>query len=190
MKEIVTNPVAAGKEAQSGAEHTWPKVGRAYLRLRRVRKFLAVALVLVAAAVLLVWLKFAPLAVATHPVSRQAIVAEVMGTGILDARTKVTISPKIQGRLAVVLVDQNDIVAAGQLLARLDDGEWKQQVEIASATLAATRATAERVRTDEARAEAVEKQARLDYQRAVDLRTSNIAAQSELDKALENLNVA
>ena len=40
-----------------------------------------------------------------------------------------------------MFVDQGDIVKAGQLLARLDDAETKQQVAIAEATLAAARAT-------------------------------------------------
>jgi multidrug efflux pump subunit AcrA (membrane-fusion protein) len=60
---------------------------------------------------------------------------EVMGTGTLEARVKTTVSARIQERLAEVLVDQGDKVKAGQLLARLDDAEIKQQVAIAEATL-------------------------------------------------------
>ena len=94
---------------------------------------------------------------------------EVMGTGTLEARVKTTISPRIQERLAEVLVDQGDIVKSGQLIARLDDAETKQQVAIAEATLAAARATVERVRSDEARAQAVLKQTQLDYRRSTEL---------------------
>ena len=92
-----------------------------------------------------------------------------MGTGTLEARVKTTISPRIQERLAEVLVDQGDIVKSGQLLARLDDAETKQQVAIAEATLAAARATVERVRSDEARAQAVLKQTQLDHRRSTEL---------------------
>ena len=88
-----------------------------------------------------------------------------MGTGTLEARIKTTLSPRIQERLAEVLVDQNDTVKAGQLLAQLDDGELKQQVEMTEAALAAAKATAERVRVDETRAKAVEQQARLAHKR-------------------------
>jgi HlyD family secretion protein len=119
-----------------------------------------------------------------------AVRGEVMGTGTLEARVKTTISPRIQERLAEVLVDQNDVVKTGQLLARLDDGELKMQVEVAEATRVAARASLERVKTDEARAVAVAKQARLDHQRVSDLVATKIASQQDFDKAIETLQVA
>ena len=135
-------------------------------------------------------MKFAPLPVLAHQVATGPVVAEVMGTGTLEARVKTTISPRIQERLAQVLVDQDDRVAAGQVLARLDDGELKQQVAVAMAALAGAQATVERVKTDEARALAVLKQAQLDHKRSSDLLTNQISSQSDFDKAVERLNVA
>lgn len=135
-------------------------------------------------------MKFAPMPVMTHQIATGPVVAEVMGTGTLEARVKTTISPRIQERLAEVLVDQNDAVKAGQVLARLDDGELKQQVAVATAALAAAQATVERVKTDEGRALAVVKQARLDHNRSSDLLTNQISSQSDFDKAVEQLNVA
>ena len=113
-----------------------------------------------------------------------------MGTGTLEARVKTTISPRIQERLAEVLVDQGDFVKSGQLLARLDDAETRQQVAIAEATLAAARATVERVRADEARAQAVVKQAQQTHLRSTELLAGKIAAQADFDKAAEALDVA
>ncbi|MGB8466003.1 MAG: hypothetical protein WCE49_13715, partial [Terrimicrobiaceae bacterium] len=55
-------------------------------------------------------LKFASTQVVAHTVARGEIVAEVMGTGTLEARVKTTISARIQERLAEVLVDQGDTV--------------------------------------------------------------------------------
>jgi RND family efflux transporter MFP subunit len=135
-------------------------------------------------------LKFAPVPVMAHRVEFGPIVAEVMGTGTLEARVQTTISPRIQERLAEVLVDQNDSVKAGQVLARLDDGELKQQVGVAEAALASAQATSERVRVDEMRAQAVEHQARLDHQRTSRLLTNQISSQADLDKAVEQLKVA
>jgi HlyD family secretion protein len=146
--------------------------------------------VLAAAAVLVVRLKFAPVPVAAHEIQPAAIAAEVMGTGTLEARVKTTISPRLQERLAEMFVDQNTLVTAGQLLARLDDGELKLQVEVAASALAAARATVERVRLDEARAQAVEKLARLDHQRASDLLITKVSSQAEFDKAVEQWHVA
>jgi HlyD family secretion protein len=134
--------------------------------------------------------KFAPVAVRTHEVHSGPIVAEVMGTGTLEARVRTTLSPRLQERLAEVLVDQGDTVKAGQLLARLDDGELRRQVEVSAAAIGSTQATAQRVQVDETRAEAVEQQARQNYERVVDLVSQEVSPQSELDKALELLRVA
>jgi HlyD family secretion protein len=134
--------------------------------------------------------KLAPIPVQIHTVSRSTLVAEVLGTGTLEARISTVISPRIQERLADVLVDQNDPVKAGQVLARLDDRELTVQVEVAEAVERAARASLDRVRTDEARALAVEQQARLNHQRVADLVTTKVASQDALDKALEALQVA
>jgi len=133
---------------------------------------------------------FSTVRVQLHEIQPGPLAAEVMGTGTLEARVKTIISPRIQERLAEVLVDQGDGVRAGELLARLDDGELMQQVEVATATVAAARASLERVKTDEARALAVEKQARREHQRASDLLATKVTSQADFDKATEQLNVA
>ena len=125
-----------------------------------------------------------------HTVATGEVRGEVMGTGTLEARVKTVISPRIQERLAEVLADQGDAVKSGQLLARLDEAETKQQVAIADATLAAAHATVERVRADEARAQAVLKQAQLDHRRSTELLAGKIAAQADFDKSAEALQVA
>jgi HlyD family secretion protein len=133
---------------------------------------------------------FSTVHVQLHEVQPGPLAAEVMGTGTLEARVKTIISPRLQERLAEVLVDQGDVVRVGELLARLDDGELVQQVEVATATVAAARASLERVKTDEARALAVEKQARREHQRASDLLATKVTSQADFDKTMEQLNVA
>ena len=155
-----------------------------------VRKLLPWLVVAAVVAFAVYRLKFSPMPVTAYTVCMGEVRGEVMGTGTLEARVKTTISPRIQERLAEVLVDQNDVVKTGQLLARLDDGELKMQVEVAEATRVAARASLERVKTDEARAEAVAKQARLDHQRVSDLVATKIASQQDFDKAIETLQVA
>ncbi|WP_432745368.1 efflux RND transporter periplasmic adaptor subunit [Methylobacter sp. G7] len=136
------------------------------------------------------WLKFKPVPVIAHTVANGDLYGEVMGTGTLEARVKTTISPRIQERLAEVFFDQGDTVKTGQLLARLDDAELKQQVAVAQATLAAASTTVTRVRTDEARARAVLQQARLQHKRLAELVSGKAASQEELDKATETLHIA
>lgn len=154
------------------------------------RKMLKALAALAVAGVLLYKLKFAPLAVSSHRISQGNVVSECLGTGTLEARVKTTISPRIQERLSEVLVDQGDSVRANQLLARLDDGELRRQVEVAEASWASAKATAQRVRVDETRAQAVHDQARLDHARTTDLLATKISSQADMDKAIERLRLA
>lgn len=91
------------------------------------------------------WLKFSPVPVIEHRVESGEIVAEVMGTGTLEARVKSTISPEIAGRIESLLVDQGDKVKAGQTLFTLDDSDLAQQVEIAQANIASAQAAITRL---------------------------------------------
>lgn len=152
---------------------------------------LLLGLPVVAAALLVGWrLKFRAQPVLAHSVVRGEVRGEVMGTGTLEARVRTTISPRIQERLAEVLVDQGDTVQAGQLLGRLDDAELRQQVAGTEAALAAARATVERVRADEARAQAVLQQAQQEHRRSTELLAGKVASPADFDKTAENLRVA
>lgn len=128
--------------------------------------------------------------VAAHTVARGDVTGEVAGTGTLEARVTTTVSARIQERLAEVLVDQGDKVAKGQLLARLDDAELKQQVGMAEAALAAAKQTALRVQADLARSEAVLDQAKLEHGRLIGLLESRAVSRADIDKTAEALRVA
>ena len=84
------------------ANQTFSTIGRWLWRLLRV----VAAIAVIGGAIY--WVRFRPVAVESHEVSRGLIVAEVMGTGTLEARVKATVSPKISGRINRVLVDQGD----------------------------------------------------------------------------------
>ena len=136
------------------------------------------------------WLKFAPVAVTEHSVQRGPLVAEVMGTGTLEARVQATIGPNISDRIEQILVDQGDAVSKGQLLVQLDDDELQHQVAIAQAGLEAEVAAIERIKTDKQRAVAVFDQAQASYNRTRSLIQKKAISQDELDKATEALAVA
>lgn len=135
-------------------------------------------------------LKVKPAEVIMPNVTQSDVTNEVMGTGTLEARVKTQVSARIQERLAEVLVDQGDAVKKGQLLAKLDDAELRQQVAIAQASFAAAKQTAQRVEADLARSEAVLAQARLDEKRLKGLLASSAVSQTDADKAAEALKVA
>lgn len=160
---------------------------RTNARLLRAVKIL-VPLGIAATAVGYVLLK--PVSVELHEVTRGSVRVEVMGTGTLEAHFAAIISPKIQGRLKQVLVDQNDRVSAGQLLATLDDGELHQQVEISRAALASARATVARIRSDQARAEAVSRLSELEHRRSSELLSTRAVSQADHDRSVQGLRVA
>ena len=143
------------------------------------------AVVLLVIAGIVYWIKFAPVAVTSHTVERGTIVVEVMGTGTLEARVETTISPKISGRVVEVLVDQGSRVAAGDVLARLDDDELNQQVAIAQANVDAASAAIIRLTTDKTRAAAVYAQASKSHDRVQSLIKSNAVSRDDSDKAVE-----
>jgi HlyD family secretion protein len=150
-------------------------------------RFLVAAVV---AVVLFYHLKMAPVTVSALTAKRGSVEAEVLGAGTLIAHTRATISPKIQGRLVALTVDQNDTVAKDQLLARLDDSDLREQQAIARANLEAARAAHQRAQADQERAEAVKVQAKLEYDRQSQLQAKQIVSESTLDQSRENLHVA
>ena len=136
------------------------------------------------------WLRFSPVAVAAVKVVEGPIVAEVMGTGTLEAKQKAIISPKISGRLHDVRVDQGGTVQAGDILFQLDDTELKQQVEMANVGVAAARAGLNRFEADQNQAQAVLTQAEQNHERVAMLAKSNAASATDMDKAREQMDVA
>jgi HlyD family secretion protein len=136
------------------------------------------------------WVRFAPVPVSRDGVARGSIIAEVMGTGTLEARVKATISPKISGRIGNVLVDQGDRVRADKLLVRLDDAEWRQQVALAAANRDTAQAAIHRLETDQRQARAILEQAGKTYSRAQSLFASRAGSREAVDRATEALAVA
>lgn len=153
----------------------------------KILKFVLLGLVVGGA---VYWTKFTPVSVQKVDVSSGTLIAEVMGTGTLEARIKSTVSPKISGRIEAVLVDQGDRVTTGQLLIQLDDLELQQQVAIAQANIESAVAAIERLKSEKTRATAVFEQAQRSHTRIQDLVKQNVATQDEADTATEALEVA
>jgi HlyD family secretion protein len=96
----------------------------------------------------------------TAPVERGDLAVTVTATGTLSALDTVEVSSEVSGRVGAVLVDYNDRVKEGQVLAVLNPEqaqaraqEAAAQVEAASAGLVRARATAEEARRKLARAQ-------------------------------------
>jgi HlyD family secretion protein len=149
-----------------------------------------ISLVLLIALVVVYRLYFAPVAVEHFAVKTGPITEEVMGTGTLEPRVQATISAKISGRVSRVLVDQGDRVTKGQVLAILDDGDLRQQVEIAKADEAATKAGVDRAAADVVSAEATALHSRSVFARIATLAKQEAVSRQDLDDATQQHDVA
>jgi len=117
-----------------------------------------------------------PVAVELMPVNKGSIRDVGRFTGSLIPKSQFIIAPKISGRLEKLLVNIGDDVRQGQLIAVLDDDEYRQQVIQAEANLLVARANLEETKSslDTVRRE---------YERMHELHTRGISSDSELDAA-------
>lgn len=147
--------------------------------------------VFLAVAGLVIYLRyFSPVMVESQRVDQGGVVAEVFGTGTLEARVKASIGPKISGKISQVLVDQGDSVKAGDLLFQLEDKDFNEQVAISKANLEAARAAVDRLMADKRRAVAVFEQGQKSQARYIKLLERKAISQEDVDKANEALAVA
>ena len=110
------------------------------------------------------------------PVSRGDINATVSATGTLNAVTTVSVGTQVSGQISDLLVDYNDHVKKGQLLARIDPTLAQQAVSDAQANL------------EKAQAEAV--QASRDYARNRELMNDGLVARSAEEQTQSSAAVA
>jgi RND family efflux transporter MFP subunit len=120
-----------------------------------------------------------PVAVQTAPVSRASITQVGQYTGSLLAASEFILAPKIAGRIENIAVRIGDPVTGSDLIAVLDDAEYRQQVARAAAERDVARATVQERRT-------TLENTRREYERTRVLRQKQIASQSELDAAEAN----
>ena len=97
-------------------------------------------------------------------------------TGTLHPLSEFILAPKIAGRLEKILVNIGDTVKGGQLVAVLDDDEYRQQVLQAKAELEVAKANLQEKKS-------TIENAKREYERTVALRRKKIASESQLDAA-------
>ena len=117
-------------------------------------------------------------------------------TGYVVAHHKIAVGAKVMGRVAWIGVEKGDAVREGQVLVRLEDTEFRAQVNQARANLAAAQARLDQLRTgsrpqeklrDKAavlQAEARLKTAEADYERTERLFRAGVSSKAELDRAV------
>jgi HlyD family secretion protein len=123
-------------------------------------------------------------------------------SGYVVAHHKIAVGAKVMGRVSWIGVEKGDLVQEGQVLVRLEDSEFRAQVNQAEANLAAAQARLDRLRTgsrpeeklkDKAavlQAEANLKNAEAEFQRTESLYRSGVSSKAEYDRALANRDSA
>lgn len=132
-----------------------------------------------------------PLGEAPAAAAAPAPAAVAAGPGLVEPLSEeVRVSAQISGRLERVLVDEGDRVTAGQLLAVIDNGDYKARVASAEAELAEREAARQRVvngarqqERDAAAATLAEARAVLDNARADRARRDNLLRERVVSRA-------
>lgn len=78
---------------------------------------------------------FAPSKVQIVSLQKRDLTSQAYGNGTVEAKVVVGVSSKITGRIVELLADQGDRVKRGQLLARLEDDDVRQQQQQSEAVL-------------------------------------------------------
>ena len=163
--------------------------------------FLGVAVLLALAALGYVFLFAGTKTISVAPVRTETGAAAsgesvLSASGYVVAHHKIAVGAKVMGRVAWIGVEKGDKVQEGQVLVRLEDSEFRAQVNQAQANLAAARARLDQLRTgsrpeeklkDRAavlQAEANLKNAAAEYQRTEALYRSGVSSKAEFDRAL------
>lgn len=123
-------------------------------------------------------------------------------SGYVVAHHKIDVGAKVMGRVAWIGVEKGDKVQQGQLLVRLEDQEFRAQVNQAQANQAAAQARLDQLRTgsrpqeklkDKAgvlQAEANLRNAEAEYERSAKLYQAGVISKSDLDRALAQRDTA
>ena len=141
---------------------------------------IAIAVLAAAAAAWYVWGKDrkgeAESGYRTAAVERGDIRVAISATGTLSAISTVVVGSQISGQVTDVLVDFNDRVTRGQVLARIDPSTYEAQIAQGSAQIASAQAQLRQAQATLANASA-------DFNRKAELGRQKLVSQADVDLA-------
>ena len=158
------------------------------LRFRRPRRGVLIGAGLVLLAALAIWFLFLRGGAEAEPyrteaVRRGEITRSVSASGTLEALVTVEVGSQISGQVTQVMVDYNDRVRRGQVMAVLDPQNQRSAVEQSQAQIASAQAGVAQAQAQVALAQA-------EYDRQKFLFDRGIIAQAALDTASASLRTA
>lgn len=119
----------------------------------------------------------------TEAVTRGAFVETVTATGTVEPSNTVEVGSQISGQIESVMVDYNDTVKVGDVLARIDTKELEARIAQTEAALLSAKANL-------MEAEANARDAKLKRERSAKLAAQGHVSQQDLDTADANLSRA
>ena len=124
------------------------------------------------------------------PATRQEVVDYITVVGNLVASTTVDVVPRVAGRLESVPIKLGDRVSRGQVIAKIEDREIKEQINQAQATLDVNKANAtQRENEVQVQQNALDR-ARNSYERGLTSKQLLEDAESRFNNAVSQVNVA
>ena len=124
----------------------------------------------------------APAPSAALPSSQSHQAGALIASGYVVARTKATVAAEITGKVKDLLVDEGQIVEAGQALARLDSVLAEEDLALSKSRASASEAAVAAIAADLADAERV-------FNRTRDLAQKGFATEADLTKAQSHVEV-
>jgi HlyD family secretion protein len=130
----------------------------------------------------------------TAPVAKGEILSQVSSTGTLNPIDEVVVGSQVSGTLDTVLVDYNDFVKAGQVLARIDPRNYQAALQQAEANLTSAQVSLAQAERDDRNGEELAKAGLISGDQQIQNRTTYelagakvVQAQASYDQAVTNL---
>jgi RND family efflux transporter MFP subunit len=131
-----------------------------------------------------------PMTVEMAPVARAEVLDTIMVVGNLIANTTVDIVPRVAGRIESINVMLGDRVGRGQVVAKIEDREIREQINQAEATLSVNKANAQQRQNDVAVQKNAFDRIRTSYERGITSRQLMEDAEARYNAAVSQLSVA
>lgn len=131
----------------------------------------------------LAWRYAWPQEVSRYRVKREALEVSVSGPATLDAINKANVSSRVAGRLTQILVDRNDRVAPGQLVATIEQEDLRNILSASRANLEAAQGAQREAEANVESARATLANARSAFARQAELREQGWVSRASYEQA-------
>lgn len=146
-------------------------------------------IIFIAAVAFYFW-KLSAVKVQTKEVKSSLLQESIFGTGTLEGKRRLSVSPKETGSIKKLYADQGDLVKAGTLLVEMDSEDIDEQRKVAEAERSIAQATLLRIHAEIRSEKANFEYADSMFKRSHKLLSSNAESRSTYDKNKQNMLVA